>query len=275
MSDLRDNRLVRTFAELRAGGGKALAPFLTAGSPDLSATSAFLADWEARGVRVVELGFPFSDPIADGPVIQSSYTHALDAGLKVAEIFEMVRRYRDGGGSMALVAMVSYSLVYRRGVAAFMDQARRAGIDAMLMPDLPLDESASAAAAADERGLANVMLIAPTTGDERRLEIARRSRGFVYYVSVAGTTGERDALPQATIDAVADLRRHVDTPIAVGFGISNPRTVATVCEVADAAIVGSAIVHRISDGKDLPPADLVEKIGQFVSELMQPLAEGA
>ena len=272
MTDLADNRLVQAFAELRSAGAKTLAPFLTAGYPDLAATAAMLADWESRGVRVVELGFPFSDPIADGPVIQASYTEALAAGITVDGIFEMVRGYRAAGDKLALIAMVSYSLVYRRGVAKFLDDAKSAGLDAVLVPDLPLDEATGLEALAAERGLANVMLIAPTTPPERRDEIARHSRGFIYYVSVSGITGERTSLPPATIDAVAELRTHTDTPIAVGFGISNAETVAVVCGVADAAIVGSAIVHRITDNKHLPPRQLVETIGAFVSELLAPVA---
>ena len=122
-----DNRLVRTFAELRAAGRQTLLPFLTAGYPDLAATEALLHDWEARGVRVMELGIPFSDPIADGPTIQASYTHALGAGVRPAGIFEMLARYRRAGGAMAINAMVSYSIVYRRGVAAFFDAAAAAG----------------------------------------------------------------------------------------------------------------------------------------------------
>ena len=180
MSALTDNRLVRTFAELRAAGAKTLAPFLTAGYPDLAATRAILADWSARQVRVVELGFPYSDPIADGPVIQGSYTEALSAGVKVDGIFEMVRRFRGEGGEMALVAMVSYSIVYRRGAERFCDAAAEAGLDGLLMPDLPLDEAAAMEQTAAARGLANVMLIAPTSSPPRRLEIALHSRGFIY-----------------------------------------------------------------------------------------------
>jgi len=272
MTDPGDNRLVKTFAELRAAGRKTLAPFLTAGYPDLDATAAMLADWESRGVRVVELGIPFSDPIADGPVIQNSYTEALAAGLRTEQILAMVRRYRDGGGHLALVTMVSYSIVYRRGVERYLDQAVAAGIDAVLIPDLPVDEAGAIAPLADQRNLAHVFLIAPTTPPRRRLEIAAHSRGFIYFISVAGITGERDELPASTIEAVAELRTHTDTPICVGFGISNADTVRTVCEVADGAIVGSAIVHRITDRRDLPRDRLVAEVGEFVSELLEPLA---
>ena len=272
MTLLSENRLVKTFAELRASGRKTLAPFLTAGYPDLDSTRAMLEDWAARGVRAVELGIPFSDPIADGPVIQNSYSEALAGGLRTEQVFEMVRGYRDGGGELALVTMVSYSIVYRRGVQRYLDEAASAGIDAVLIPDLSLEEAGGVERLAAKRGLANVMLIAPTTPPRRRMEIARHSRGFTYYISVAGITGERDELPPATIGAVAELRKHIDTPICVGFGISRPEMVRTVCEAADGAIVGSAIVHRIADRKDLPRDRLVAEIGDFVSELLEPVA---
>ena len=253
MTALAENRLVKTFAELRGAGRKTVAPFLTAGYPDLEATRAMLEDWAGRGVRAVELGIPFSDPIADGPVIQNSYTDALAGGLRTGQIKDMVRGHR-------------------RGVERYLDEAAAAGIDAVLIPDLSLEEAGGVERLASGRGLANVMLIAPTTPPPRRLEIARHSRGFIYYVSVAGITGERDKLPPVTIEAVAELKKHTDTPVCVGFGISTAEMVRTVCEAADAAIVGSAIVHRITDRKDLPTDRLVAEIGDFVSELLQPVA---
>ena len=271
MNDLQDNRLVRTFATLRADGRKTLMPFLTAGYPDIETTEALLHDIEQRGARICELGVPFSDPIADGPTIQASYTEALAAGLTSEKILEMVRRYRAAGGELALVAMVSYSIVYRHGVEDYLRAARDAGFDGTIIPDLPLDEAAALEPLAASLGLCNVMLIAPTTPAQRRLDIAGHSRGFIYYISVAGITGERVKLPDETIGAVAELRTHTDTPVCVGFGISGPEIVRTVCEVADGAIVGSAIVHRITDAKDLPRRKLVKKVGGFVGELLAPL----
>ncbi len=271
MTALADNRIVRAFADLRSSGRKTLMPFLTAGYPDLETTAAMLADFERRGVRIVELGFPFSDPIADGPVIQASYTAALAADVHSEGIFQMVRRYRAGGGALCLMAMVSYSIVFRHGVEGYLKAAADAGFDGTIIPDLPLEEAGAVEPLAAAAGLANVMLIAPTSPPPRRVEIARHSRGFIYYISVAGITGERERLPEATIRAVAELRRQTDTPICVGFGISNPATVGHVCAVADGAIVGSAIVHRISDHKDAPRDRLVKSIGEFVAELLAPL----
>ena len=271
MADLQDNRVVQAFTDLRSAGKKTLVPFLTAGYPDVETTEALLKEVEARGVRVCEVGVPFSDPIADGPTIQASYTAALAAGIDSDQILRMVRRYRDAGGQLALVAMVSYSIVYRRGVEAYLTAAGEAGFDGIIIPDLSLEEAADVEALSASRGLANVMLIAPTTPPQRQVEIARHCRGFIYFISVAGITGERDRLPQTTIAAVADLRGHTDTPICVGFGISNPETVAAVCEVADGAIVGSAIIHRITDAKAAGPQRVVAEVGEFVSQLLQPL----
>jgi tryptophan synthase alpha chain len=269
---LAGNRLVEAFADASKAGRKLLVPFITAGYPDLATTGALLADFERRGVKVCELGVPFSDPVADGPVIQASYTQALDKGVHSDGIFEMVRAYRAAGGTMALATMVSYSIVFRHGLEAYFRQAASAGADAMIIPDLPLEEAAPAEKAAMAAGLANVMLVAPTTPPDRREQIARHSRGFLYYISVAGITGQRDALPAATIEAVRDLRRHSGVPVCVGFGISNPATVAAVIQAADGAIVGSAIVKRITDAmqRGLSRDELVAQVGRFVEELMQP-----
>lgn len=271
MSNLEDNRLVKLFAQLRQGKRQTLAPFLTAGFPDLETTLALLKDFEARGVAVCELGIPFSDPIADGAVIQASYTHALAQGVHLQGILDMVARYRREGGKLALVSMVSYSIVFRRGVARYLADAAAAGFDALIVPDLPLEEAAALEEQAAKANLASVMLIAPSTPPDRQREIARHSRGFIYYVSIAGVTGERDKLPPATIAAVAELRKLTETPICVGFGISNAATVAAVCQVAEGAIVGSAIVRRIDENKRRSRDELVTAVGGFVSELLKGL----
>lgn len=267
------NRLVQVFQDLRAAGKKTLMPFLTAGYPNLETTSLILHEMEHRGAKICELGVPFSDPIADGPTIQASYTKALDAGVTVNGIFDVVRKYRADGGKLALCAMVSYSIVFRRGFEAFCTAAADAGFDGLIVPDLPLGGEADLAPHAKAAGLCNIMLIAPTTPDERKIAIAKASRGFVYYISIAGITGERAALPEETIRAVAELRTHTDTPICVGFGISNAQTVKHVCDVADGAIVGSAIIHRVTDAMKARKSnqDIAKTVGQFVAELLAPV----
>jgi tryptophan synthase alpha chain len=272
MGELQDNRLVSTFADLRQAGRRALVPFVTAGFPDLETTAALLKDFESRGVRVCEVGVPFSDSIADGPVIQDSYTVALEGGISSEKTNRAIAGYRAAGGKMALVAMVSYSIVFRHGVETYLDRAAEAGFDAVLIPDLPLEEAAAIAPAADQRNLAGVMLVAPTSPPQRRLEIASQSRGFVYYISVRGITGERAKLPEETMLGVADLKKHIETPICVGFGISSPKMVATACKVADGAIVGSAIVKRIAKLAGAGTKKIVADIGGFISDLLAPLS---
>ena len=270
---MNTNRLETIFSDLKASGQKTVLPFLTAGYPSLPATGAMLHALEARGTRICELGVPFSDPVADGPTIQASYTAALEAGVTVAGIFSMVRDYRAAGGSMALLAMVSYSIVFKLGPQQFCAQAADAGLDGLIVPDLSLDEAGDFIEIAKQAGLCNVLLISPTTPDARRAEIAKASTGFVYFMSVAGITGERITLPPETIDAVAALKTHTDTPICVGFGISSPDMVEAVCQVAAGAIVGSAIIHKINDAvaQNAPQDQLVETVADFVAELLAPV----
>jgi len=271
MRNLNDNRLVKAFTKLRSSASKTLMPFITAGYPDLETTRALLDDFGHRGVKVCELGIPFSDPIADGPTIQASYAEALAGGLTSEKILDLVRSYRADGGQLALVAMVSYSIVYRHDVSQYLAKLAEAGFDGLIVPDLPLEEAATLESLADARSLANVMLIAPTTVRIRQLEIAKHSRGFIYFMSVAGITGERDKLPAETIQAVGELRKHTGTPVCMGFGISKPHHVAEVCKSADGAIVGSAIVHRLNDSRTDSVSKRVAKIGEFVGKLFEPI----
>jgi len=267
-----NNRLITILSEQRSADGGALLPFLTAGYPDVESTGALLEGLEARGVQICELGFPFSDPIADGPTIQASYTRVLDKGITVDNIFDIVRSYRIGGGNMALLAMVSYSIVFRRDPEKFCTDARDAGFDGLIIPDLPLEESDLAAQLAASAGLCNVMLISPTTPPDRRIQLAQASRGFVYFMSIAGITGERKQLPASTLDAVAELKNHTDIPVCIGFGISDARMVKEACTAGDGAIVGSAIIHRINDGVESGASrdEIVESVCDFVSELLAP-----
>ena len=219
-------------------------PFLTAGDPDLQTTEALIQAAERAGASVCEIGIPFSDPVADGPVIQASMTRALDAGLRVQQVFEMVRRVRPKV-SLGLVAMVSYSIVHRMGLETFVHAARDAGFDGFIFPDLPLEESADARQAVEDAGLILSMLIAPTTPIERAQKIAAASSGFAYVVSRSGITGARSELPPDLPDRLAKLREVTDLPMAVGFGISSADQVRAVVRIADAAIVGSALVDCV------------------------------
>jgi tryptophan synthase alpha chain len=273
MSTLENNRIVKAFADLQAEGKKTLLPFITAGYPDLVTTAELLAEIERQGARVCELGIPFSDPVADGPTIQASYTAALEQGVTLAGVLDIVKQYREVGGKLGLLTMLSYSIVHRHGPEAFCAMAAEAGIDGLIVPDLPLEEAERFAEIATAAGLCNVLLIAPTTPEDRKRDIARHCTGFVYYISVAGITGERKALPPETIESVRQLKGELDTPICVGFGISSGEMVKEVCSAADGAIVGSAIIHQITDAinKGLPREELVDAVGSFVGKLIKPV----
>ena len=263
-----ENRIDATFAELAAGGGKALMPYVTAGYPNLDVTAELLTRIPAAGASVIELGIPYSDPIADGPVIQESFTRALSRGLRIEQVFETVREVRDKTDA-PILSMVSFSIVYRIGVAAYIKQAADAGFDGLILPDLSLEEAPAIAERTADAGLRLVMLVAPTSSPDRFERIARISQGFVYYIAVAGTTGERDRLPSDLPDNVRRLRQIGGKPVCVGFGISRPEHVRDVCRVADGAIVGSAIVRRITAAIDdnAPDEVIVRQITDFVGDL--------
>jgi len=253
------SRIDDIFARHRATGRPVLMPFVTAGYPTLDVTRAVIPALEAAGAGIVELGIPFSDPIADGPVIAASMHEALLGGVTPEAVFAMVRDLRGDTG-LGLVTMVSVSIVHRIGADRFMAEAAGAGVDGLIVPDIDTTGAAELAGLADRYDLGFSLLIAPTTPEPRIAEITSNCRGFVYVLARAGLTGERDAAPEVTtrIDAV---RRHTDLPLAVGFGISSPEHVAAVTRTADGAIVGSALVRRMG-GKDP-----VSAAATFVGEL--------
>jgi tryptophan synthase alpha chain len=266
------NRIDATFARLSQAGRKGLWPYVTAGYPDLDTTIGLLKALDQAGVAGVELGFPYSDPVADGPVIQTSFSRALASGFRVGEVFERIGAVR-GELSMPLLAMVSFSIVHRIGPSTFIERAARSGFDGLIIPDLSLEEAADTARQVTDAGLRLVMLVSPTTSPERRERIAKLSSGFVYYLSVAGITGERDQLPPDLPENVARLRTVSGRPVCVGFGISQPRHVEAVCAVADGAIVGSAIVRRINGCVDRQAtgAEIIQDVSDFVAALQAPL----
>lgn len=260
------DKLEAMFAANRAAGRKALAPFVTAGDPDADTTVAVIAALDDAGASLCELGVPYSDPIADGPVIQASYTRALGRGLTLASVFDMAKR-AAAAGSMPILAMASYSLIYRRGIDRFVADALAAGLAGFVVPDLPLEESDDLDTACRKAGLALVRLVTPTTPPERAEAIARKSTGFLYCVSVAGVTGARTDLPPGLVDRVAWLKTKTDVPILVGFGISSPEQVKAVAAVADGVIVGSALVRRIAEHAGQPHDILLPDVGRYVREL--------
>ncbi len=258
--------IAQSFADLR-GHGIGLIPFLPAGFPDLDTTSACLTAVDAIGPAAIEIGFPFSDPIADGPIIQQAFTAALDRKLKVREIFQTVRQ-ASPRISAPLVGMLSYSIVFRYGAERFFTDAREAGFAGMIIPDLPPPEAARTCRQISAAGLDATLLIAPTTPTERRREIVALCTGFVYYLSVSGITGARSELPPNLAQNVRQLKTMTDRPVCVGFGISKPEHVAALSGIADGAIVGSAIVKRMIDSKSAGSAAIAANIGNYCRELL-------
>lgn len=224
-------------------------PFVTAGDPDLEFTGELLTALDAAGCDLVEIGFPYSDPIADGPVIQSSYGRALENGIDVEQVFRCVADL-SASLSTPLVAMVSYAIVFRIGPHRFAETAASAGFAGLIVPDLPLEESEALRTECADFGLQLIELITPTTRDDRAIEIANRASGFIYYVSVAGTTGQRSELPEQLVSRLSWLRSKTKVPVCVGFGISLPEHATRLAPHADGLIVGSAIVQRIADWID-------------------------
>ncbi|NIL95981.1 MAG: tryptophan synthase subunit alpha [Planctomycetales bacterium] len=258
------------FRKLRAEGRKALIPFVTAADPDLEFTAAVLAELVARGSPLCELGIPYSDPIADGPVIQASYTRALAKKVKLAEIFRMLSAVTPTLAA-PVVTMVSYAIIRRHGPPQYVADAQAAGVAGLIVPDLPVEESLALTELCRAAELSLIQLVTPTTPRDRALRIIQSSSGFLYYVAVVGITGERQELPPALLDNVGWLREQSDLPICIGFGISLPEHVRQLAPVADGLIVGSAIVRRIADTAARPRHDVLQEVGDYVQSLIDAL----
>lgn len=245
----------------------AFIPFLMAGDPDLLATGEYLQAAAEGGADIIELGVPFSDPIADGPVNQRAAVRALAAGTKLSGILRLIARERDRLG-VPIVLFTYYNPLHARGLARFAEQAAASGVDGVLCVDLPPEEGGELVAALAEQGVDSIFLLAPTSTPERVDKVAQSSSGFVYYVSRTGVTGERESLPAELVKEVKKLRKKLSQPLAVGFGISTPEQVAAVAAIAHGVVVGSALVRLIESGAS--PADLAAR----VRELAAPLGQG-
>lgn len=256
----------KLFAKLRGENRKALMPFFTAGDPDLQTTAEVIVAAEKAGATLCEVGVPYSDPIADGPVIQASYQRALDAGFKLQQAFELGSTL-SSQVSMPRVTMVSYSIIYRIGLQAYVDRALAAGYAGAIVPDLLVEESEPLSKICQQSDFSLIQLVTPTTPRERQVRIANSSSGFLYYVSVTGITGERNELPPDLVDNVGWLREQTELPICIGFGISGPETAATLAPVADGLIVGSAIVRRVAEAGSRSKA--VAATEEFIGSLRQ------
>ncbi|MCB9958013.1 MAG: tryptophan synthase subunit alpha [Rhodospirillaceae bacterium] len=264
------DRIARRFADLRAQGRAGLVTFITAGDPDPETAAALLAALPAAGADVIELGMPFSDPMADGPAIQASSQRALAAGMTVPKTLAMVRAFRTRDPDTPIILMGYFNPIYRYGTDRFIADALAAGVDGVIVVDLPPEEDEELCGPALEAGLHFVRLATPTTDDRRLPKVLEHSSGFLYYVAIAGITGTRSADAGVVAEAVARLRRSTELPIAVGFGIKTPEQAAAIARFADAAVVGSSIVDRIARWTQSPaggPGGLVESIAAFVRQL--------
>lgn len=241
-------------------------PFITAGDPDLKTTCDVVRELARQKVDLIEVGFPYSDPIADGPVIQASYTRALDGGFKLAQLFDAFRAIKNQD-LPPFVGMVSYSIVFRVGVERFLSLAVDAGFSGLIVPDLPGDEAGEFAKSVKSSRLDLIELISPLTPAERVDRIIQNCSGFVYCIAVAGTTGERDQLPPEISSQLVELRRKTDLPLAVGFGVSRPEHVGVLKGKADGVIVGSAIVRRFERFASQDRAEVIAEIGAYAAQM--------
>lgn len=267
------NPIDARFAELRREGRKAFIPFVTAGDPDLPITTRLVLELARRGASLIEIGFPYSDPIADGSVIQASYTRALAKHLRVDDIFQAIKTLTTSAEfakqPVPLVGMVSYTLVHQRGPDRFLQQAQEAGFSGAIVPDLPVEEADELTRLAAARDFKIIQLVTPTTPRDRARRIAEASTGFLYCVSIVGITGERVHLPPELLDQLRWLRTQTKLPLCVGFGISTPEHVRTLRDTADGIIVGSALVRLLASMQ--PPEELARIVGTQAQALADAL----
>ena len=264
------SRISQTFARLNREGKKALIPFITAGYPDLSTTEELIVEVEKCGADLLELGVPFSDPMADGPVIQYSSERSLAQGTTLKLILQLVKKIRKKT-TIPIILMGYYNPFFAYGLKRFSDDAKRAGVDGMLVVDLPPEEAGEIKIHAERTGLDLIFLLAPTSDDTRIKLIAKNATGFIYYVSLTGVTGIRSQLDRDIRLQVEKIKKIASIPIGVGFGISTPRQAQMVAQWADAVVVGSAIIKTIKDSETSRQA--VHNVGQFVLTLKQAINE--
>ncbi|MEM8953969.1 MAG: tryptophan synthase subunit alpha [Verrucomicrobiota bacterium] len=260
------NRIDTTFAHLKESGLPAFIPYICAGDPSLSQTTKILLALHDAGSDIIELGIPFSDPLADGPVIQSASQRALEAGATTQQVLELIQSFRTVS-SIPIVIFTYLNPVYTYGYEDFHHDAAQAGADGILVLDLPPQEAKANRELAESAELKHIRLIAPTTPPHRIAEITDTGDGFIYYVSREGVTGERSSLSGNIEKQVATIKQYTELPVAVGFGISTPEQAASVAQAADAVVVGSAIVKTVAQNLENP--DLASKVRAFVKPLVE------
>ncbi|MDM9651162.1 tryptophan synthase subunit alpha [Pseudomonas wenzhouensis] len=261
------SRLQNRFAELKAENRAALVTFITAGDPDYATSLSILKGLPDAGADVIELGMPFTDPMADGPAIQLANIRALDGKQGMRQTLQMVREFRQGNQSTPLVLMGYYNPIFVYGVERFISDAKEAGVDGLIVVDLPPEHNDELCEPAQSAGIDFIRLTTPTTDDDRLPTVLAGSSGFVYYVSVAGVTGAGAATMDHVEEAVARLRRHTDLPLCIGFGIRTPEHAAEVAKRAEGAVVGSALIDKIAEAKS--PQQAIDGVLGLCRELAE------
>ncbi|MCE5972790.1 tryptophan synthase subunit alpha [Sinirhodobacter sp. WL0062] len=256
-------RIDAKFAALKAEGKRAFVAYIMAGDPDLDTSLEVMKGLPGAGVDVIELGLPFTDPMADGPTIQLAGQRALDGGQTLQKTLDMVAAFRETDATTPIVMMGYYNPIYNRGVDRFLTDAKTAGVDGLIVVDLPPEEDSELCLPAREAGLNFIRLATPTTDDKRLPKVLQNTSGFVYYVSVTGITGSQAAQAAEVGPEVARIKRATDLPVIVGFGINTPEAAQTIASVADGCVVGSAIVKEIGAGK--PVAEVLAKVAALAS----------
>jgi len=263
------NRIEAKFADLRRAGKSAFVPFITAGDPDMATSLALLEKLPAAGADVIELGIPFSDPMADGPINQASYLRALAAGATLQKTIGLVRKFREIDKKTPVVLMGAYNPIHAYGTAKFAKDASEAGIDGLLIVDLPVEEDVVLRAPAEDPGGDSIRFRAPTTHDARLRTVLTGARGYLYYASIAGITGTKSFVQDSVRAAVARIRRATALPCVVGFGIRTPEEAGQIASIADGVVVGSAIVSRVAQAteKAVPRVRLISEVLELCASL--------
>ena len=257
------SRISKVFNQLQEKGKKAFIPFLMAGDPDLKITKELVLEAEQRGADIIEIGLPYSTPLADGPTIKKAGKRSLEHNTNLDDIFELVAEIREES-EVPLVLMGYYNLVFKYGVEKFVQQCEKVGVDGTIIPDLPIGEDEELRSLAQNLDI--ISLVTTTSKPSRVRTVAQKSQGFIYAVSTPGTTGARAEISNEIEEKVEQLREFTDTPIAVGFGISKPEHVEAVTDFADGAIVGSAIIRQIEENLE-QPEKIVDEVGDFIEYL--------
>ena len=264
------NRIVEKFAGLKAAGKKAFVVYVGAGDPNLEATRQLALAFDRAGVDILELGVPFSDPLADGLVNQLAAQRGLESGTTPPKLLTTIAAIRKDS-QLPIVLYIYFNLIHTVGLEKFITGAAQAGVDGLLVLDLPPEESDNYEALMKQAGLCHIYLVAPTTPEDRMALIVKRGAGFIYYISREGVTGMQTSVATNLASQVAKIRTHTALPIAVGFGISNPAQAKAVAAEADGCVVGSAVVNQIAAHGKSP--DLVKRVGEFVKSLADAVKE--